>query len=80
MTTLMWEAVAAPGRVGEVVAWATALTAEGLAAKEVYVSADDRVVVIAHWRDKAAADGADLTPPPDTLARAPHAWRFTRVG
>ena len=85
MTTLMWEAVAEPGRADEVAAWALALTADGLVGREVYVSADDRVVLVAHWRDAAAADAAaadpaGLTPPEGTLRRPPHAWRFTRVG
>jgi hypothetical protein len=74
MTTLMWEAVAAD--VDAVVAWATAFAAAGLAAKEVYVSADDRVVLITHWTGEPPAA---LTPPAGSLTRDGHAWRFTRV-
>jgi hypothetical protein len=77
MTTVMWEAVAAD--LDGLLAWARAYDAEGLAAKEVYVSADDRVVIVAHWRDEGAADAADLTPPAGTTSRPPHAWRFSRV-
>ena len=73
----MWEAVAAD--VAAVVAWATAYDADGLTGKEVYVSGDDRVVVIAHWAAEAP-DTLDPPPPAAALSRAPHAWRFTRVG
>lgn len=75
MTTLMWEAVAAD--VDAVVAWATAFEAEGMTAKEVYVSADGRVVVVSHWSGEPPET---LTPPAGSLAREGHAWRFTRVG
>lgn len=74
MTTLMWEAVA--NDVEAVVAWALAYDAEGMTAKEVYVSADDRVVVISHWSGEPPAT---LTPPAGSLERDGHAWRFTRV-
>ena len=78
MITVMWEAVADPDRIAEVVGWATGLAADGLAGTEVYVSADSRVVVLAHWRDEDSV--ADLVAPAGTLRREPHAWRFTRVG
>ena len=77
MTTVMWEAVAAD--VGALVAWARSLAPDGLLRRETYVSADDRVVLVTDWRDDAAADAADLTPPPGTCTRPPHVWRFTRV-
>ena len=64
----MWEAVAAPDRCDELVAWAV-----GLAVGDVYRSADDRVVVIA---DNVTALGE---PPSGTCAREPHAWTFERV-
>jgi hypothetical protein len=70
VTTLMWEAVAAPGRRDDLARWALAAFPGG----DVYVSADDRVVAIA---DHATA-------PPDApaglVARAPHAWPFERFG
>ena len=66
----MWEAVAAPGRTAELADWAAAAFPGGA----VYVSADERVVVV--------ADGAttpDPEPPGDLIARAPHGWDFARV-
>lgn len=75
MTTLMWEAVAAD--TGALVAWATAYDAAGLTGKEVYVSADARVVLVTHWSGEPPET---LTPPPGTTERAGHAWRFTRLG
>jgi hypothetical protein len=62
----MWEAVAAPGRTDELVAWA-------LAYGEVYRSADGRVVVVAE------GVAALPEPPEGTCAREPHAWAFERV-
>ena len=75
----MWEAVAAPGRMDDVLAWATEWRADGLNSKEVYVSGE-RIVLVAHFADPAMAEGATLTPPPGTLARDGHAWTFERVG
>ncbi|HWL37395.1 MAG TPA: hypothetical protein VNQ77_14520 [Frankiaceae bacterium] len=74
MTTLMWEAVATD--VDAVVAWALSFHAEGMTAKEVYVSADDRVVMISHWSGEPPET---LTPPAGSLVRDGHAWRFTLV-
>ena len=79
MTTVMWEAVAAPGRAGEVVAWATAWRAPGVIAQEVYASGE-RIVIVAHFADPAGAEGATFAPPPGALARDGHAWTFERVG
>jgi hypothetical protein len=56
--------VAAPGRTGDLAAWAAATWPDA----DVYTSADDRVVAIG---------GGAGEPPPDLLARAPHAWEFT---
>ena len=64
--TLMWEAVAAPGRRDDLAAWALGAWPEA----EVYVSADDRVVAIG---------GGRADPPGELVARAPHAWEFERV-
>jgi hypothetical protein len=62
----MWEARAAPGRGRDLAAWAREATTG-----DVYVSADDRVVVV--------TDGAALPDPPaDLVARAPHVWEFER--
>ena len=68
MTTLMWEAVAAPGRADDLVAWALAL-----GAGEVYRSEDGRVVIVAEGA------GGLPEPPKGTCSRAPHAWTFERV-
>jgi hypothetical protein len=68
VTTLMWEAVAAPGRRDDLAAWALGAFAEA----EVYVSVDDRVVAIAPVADPLPE------PPGDLVARAPHAWSFER--
>ncbi|HYT10859.1 MAG TPA: hypothetical protein VEL73_09395 [Mycobacteriales bacterium] len=66
----MWEAVAAPGRLPDLVSWVLAAAPPAAA---VYRSADDRVVVI----DPA---GADPGPPPaDLVAGDPHAWDFEPV-
>ena len=70
----MWEAVAVD--VDAVVAWARSYDAAGLAGKEVYVSADDRVVMITHW---TAEPPEEMAPPEGTLRRKGHAWRFSRV-
>jgi hypothetical protein len=77
----MWEARGRPGRVPELVAWVcdTALPAvepdPRHAGSEVFSSAD-RVVVISRWR----GDPVPLPdPPPDLVARSPHAWDFAPV-
>jgi hypothetical protein len=71
MTTLMWEAVAAPGRTDDLVAHVLA-TADPEA--EVYRSQDDRVVVI-----DPTGRGID-TVPGELVARPPHVWPFERIG
>ena len=68
--TLMWEAKAAEGRAEELLAWVLDRAAPGA---DVYRSADARVVVI------DATDTALPEPPPELLARPPHAWHFTPV-
>ena len=75
--TLMWEAVASD--TDALLAWANAVTADGLLRRETFVSGDGRVVLVTDWRDAAAARAADLTPPPGTCAREPHVWAFRRV-
>jgi hypothetical protein len=68
--TVMWEAKAAPGRIGELLAHALE---HADAQAQLYRSADDRVVVI----DPTGVGVPDVAP--DLLARPPHAWRFERV-
>jgi hypothetical protein len=70
MTTLMWEAVAAAGKVDDLVAWAVA---HAPPEAKVYRSADNRVVII-------DPSGTPLpAPPEDLVARAPHTWDFEPV-
>jgi hypothetical protein len=68
--TLMWEAKAADGRTDDLLAWTLQ---HASADAQIYRSADGRIVVI----DPTDTDLPD--PPPDLLARPPHAWRFTPV-
>jgi hypothetical protein len=70
VTTLMWEAKAAPGRDGELVAHALR-HADPQA--QIYRSADGRVVVI----DPSGLGLPDADD--DLLARPAHSWRFERV-
>ncbi|HWD03823.1 MAG TPA: hypothetical protein VG674_15380 [Amycolatopsis sp.] len=78
--TLMWEVRAAPGKQQELLAWVEttavpALTAtDGLAAADVYLGGQDRVVVIARWGDATPARLPD--PPEDLLARPTSQWPF----
>lgn len=70
MTTRMWEAVAATGRLDELVAWVMQHAAE---AAQVYRSAEDRVVVI----DPTGSGPPDA--PSELLARPAHSWDFEVV-
>lgn len=80
--TIMWEAVAAEGRVTELTEWAVAhalpeLTAADPAGEvQIYRSADGRVVII--------AIGSVRTPyiapvPPQLCRHKPHQWVFELV-
>ena len=70
MTTRMWEAKAAPGRLDDLVAWAVRAAP---ADAQVYRSADDRVVVI-------DPSGSRLPEPPaELMARPAHSWDFEPV-
>lgn len=68
--TLMWEAKAAAGRAGELLAFALEHAADGA---DVYRSDDGRVVVI----DRSGAGLPE--PPPGLLDRPAHSWRFEPV-
>ncbi len=72
MTTLMWEARAADGRIDDLVEHLRAHTDPDA---QIYrsVGLDERVVVI----DSAGRGIADV--PSGLLARAPHTWSFTEV-
>lgn len=68
--TRMWEVVAAPGRLDDLVAWVLAVTVEPA---RVYRSTEDRVVVIDPDGDSPPE------PPAELVARPPHAWDFEPV-
>ena len=70
MTTRMWEAVAAPGHIDDLVTWASQQAPRDA---QVYRSADDRVVVI----DPTGVGPPDA--PADLLARPAHTWDFEPV-
>jgi hypothetical protein len=70
MTTRMWEAVAVPGKLDDLVAWTQQ---HAPADAQIYRSADDRVVVI----DRTGAGLPDA--PDDLLARPAHIWDFEPV-
>lgn len=70
MTTRMWEARAADGKLDALVSWVLANAPDD---SDIYSSADDRVVVI---------DGSGRAmpePPTDLVARPPHSWDFEPV-
>jgi hypothetical protein len=80
--TLMWEVVAAPGRLPELVSWVTTSVVPALRGEPacrdvaVYEAADDRAVVIARFDGEPVAVPA---PPPELVARPPHQWPFRRL-
>ncbi|WP_280672137.1 hypothetical protein [Kitasatospora sp. MAP12-44] len=74
----MWEARAAEGRAGELLAWARASALPALAGAdrvELFSAPGDRVLLISWW------DGLDPVaapePPAGLLARPVHRWSFT---
>lgn len=81
-SALMWEVRAADGKVGDVIAWIEGNVVPFLShrqdcrAVDVYRSAQNRAVVIAHFD----GEPVDLPEPPDELlARPVHQWPFERV-
>lgn len=79
---LMWEARAAEGRGGELLAWARAqeLAAEPLR-RETFRAPQDRVLVITWWDAPYDADLPELPEPDGELVqRAVHRWRFESAG
>ncbi|HEX3790304.1 MAG TPA: hypothetical protein VHW44_20730 [Pseudonocardiaceae bacterium] len=80
--TLMWEAKAPDGHGPELLDWVvntavpTLRADDGVDRVDVFVAADDRVVVIA----VGDAPPRRLPDPPDQLSeRPPHAWPFRQV-
>ena len=78
----MWEARAAAGRGGELLAWARArrLAAEPLR-RETFRAPGDRVLVITWWDAPYDAELPELPDPqPELVMRPVHRWRFESVG
>lgn len=77
----MWEARAQDGRLDDLLSWVrehavSALDAGGGKELGVYRSAEERVVIIAHFDE----DPVTLPEPPaDLVARPAHQWPFVRV-
>ncbi|OEU85280.1 hypothetical protein DB35_16025 [Streptomyces abyssalis] len=78
---LMWEAKAAGGRGGELLAWARDQElAEAPQRRETYTAPGDRVLVITWWSGGLSAKLPELPDPPEELtARPVHRWRFEQV-
>lgn len=79
---LMWEVRAAEGRLAEVISWIEGNVVpflghqHGCRSVDVYRSAEDRAVVIAHFDGEPVA----LPEPPNELvARPVHQWPFEHV-
>ena len=70
MSTVMWEAKAAPERSADLLAH---VLAHAEPSAQIYRSRDGRVVVI----DPTGRGLDDV--PPELLARPPHAWPFDAV-
>jgi hypothetical protein len=66
----MWEAVAATGKLDELVTWAVR---NAPADAQVYRSVDDRVVII----DPTGSGPTEA--PSELLSRPPHSWDFEPV-
>ncbi|MFJ2177307.1 hypothetical protein ACIOHE_31000 [Streptomyces sp. NPDC087851] len=79
---LMWEARAASGRGGELLAWAGAYELPyAPQRRELFRAPGDRVLVITWWDGAYDTDLPELPDPaPDLIARPVHRWRFEAVG
>ncbi|MER7917596.1 MULTISPECIES: hypothetical protein [unclassified Streptomyces] len=78
---LMWEARAAEGRGGELLAWARAQRLDGEPLRrETFRAPGDRVLVITWWAEPYDAAVPELPEPePHLVTRAVHRWRFEPV-
>ena len=83
VVALMWEARAAEGRGGELLAWVRRQTPEGgePLRRETFRAPGDRVLVITWWDAESDAGLPELPEPDARLVRRPvHRWRFESVG
>ncbi|MFR9789553.1 hypothetical protein ACL07V_12895 [Streptomyces sp. MB22_4] len=78
---LMWEARAAEGRGGELLAWARAQRLDPAPSRrETFRAPQDRVLVITWWEAPYDAAVPELPEPdPGLVTRAVHRWRFEAV-
>ncbi len=78
----MWEARAADGRGGELLAWARAQRLPGTPLRrETLRAPGDRVLVITWWNAAYDAELPELPEPEaELVTRAVHRWRFESVG
>ncbi|MET7674204.1 hypothetical protein [Streptomyces seoulensis] len=78
---LMWEAKAAEGRGGDLLAWACAQRLDGSPLRrETFRAPGDRVLVITWWDAAYDADVPELpTPDAELVSRPVHRWRFEQV-
>ncbi|MGW0337963.1 hypothetical protein ACWD0J_40335 [Streptomyces sp. NPDC003011] len=78
---LMWEARAADGRGGELLAWARAQELPGAPLRrETFRAPADRVLVVTWWDAAYDAELPELPEPGgDLVTRAVHRWRFESV-
>ncbi|MET9363264.1 hypothetical protein ABZX93_20445 [Streptomyces sp. NPDC006632] len=79
---LMWEARAAEGRGGDLLAWVREHPVAGSPLRREILRADgDRVLVITWWDAPYDAELPELPEPAGGLvARPVHRWRFESVG
>ncbi|RFU87629.1 hypothetical protein DY218_05010 [Streptomyces triticagri] len=79
---LMWEARAAEGRGGDLLAWVRAQPPAGAPLRrEILGAPGDRVLVITWWAAAYDAELPELPEPPGELLHRPvHRWRFESYG
>ncbi|NWJ25449.1 hypothetical protein [Rhizobium sp. RM] len=78
-STVMWEVMAAPGRVKDLVGWLRDDTRDQIPQVErrIFVSKDDRVVAITSCSHAELMPA--LNPPNELILRAPHQWQFEEI-
>lgn len=79
----MWEVRGEPSKFADLISWVCDTAVPRIEVEplhissEVFSSTDHRVVVVSKWRGSTPVALPD--PPPELLARKPHAWDFTQV-